>query len=328
MSIRFALLITAVVPFAVFSAQQDQKPPTCEQVFKNIKVMNGVPATDMIPAMEFMSASLGYQCSDCHDPKDYAAETRTKESARNMVLLQRDINTKYFNGKLEVTCMSCHNGKEHPSSTPIPNGLNLRHERFETTIKPEELFAKHVSAVGKAPSKLSRIGSLTAPDDATHKPTTSPLEFIQESGNKFSMVAAERKVASDGMQVSYGGNPMFDEPAAIFGRLGRAWRGDQAFAGLERTTISGKDKIGKSEVIVVRGTRPATTSTEELYFDAKSGLLLRLVNIKRSTLGAVVSSIDYSNYKSVNGCKVPMKVVLTFAGGEQWAMDFKSAKAE
>jgi hypothetical protein len=37
--------------------------------------------------------------------------------------------------------------------------------------------------------------------------------------------------------------------------------------------------------------------------------------------------VEYANYKSVGGSKVPMKVVMTFAGNEQWAMEFKSAKA-
>ena len=51
--------------------------------------------------------------------------------------------------------------------------------------------------------------------------------------------------------------------------------------------------------------------------------------MKRSSLGTVVSSIDYSNYKTVNGMKVPMKVVVTFAGNSQkWVMDFKSAKVD
>ena len=53
-----------------------------------------------------------------------------------------------------------------------------------------------------------------------------------------------------------------------------------------------------------------------------------MVNIKRSTLGSVLMAVDYSNYKNVNGTKVPMKVVTTYAGGEKWTMEFKSAKVE
>jgi outer membrane lipoprotein-sorting protein len=327
---QFALAAFAITPMVVLSAQESKtaQEPTCEQVFKNIQVFKGVPASDLIPSMEFMSASLKFECSECHNPKDFSAETRGKETARRMVLMQRDINAKNFNGRNEVTCNSCHGGKEHPAGTPIPDGITMRHTRIDNAPKPEDLFSKHVAAAGKVSGMLTRTGTLTAPNDATHKVETTPLEFIQADGGKFRMVSGDRRTGSDGKQTWYGSNPMFDEPANIFGRLGRAWRGDDAFAGLEKTAVSGKDSIGKAQVMVVRGARPSTTSTEELYFDAKSNLLSRLVNVRRSSLGSVVTALDYSNYKSVNGAKVPMKVVATFADGTQWTMDFKSAKID
>ena len=53
-----------------------------------------------------------------------------------------------------------------------------------------------------------------------------------------------------------------------------------------------------------------------------------MVNVRRSTLGSVLTIYDYQNYKTVSGSKVPMKVTITFAGGEKWIMDFKSAKVD
>jgi hypothetical protein len=35
---------------------------TTEQVYKNIKVLKGIPAEQLIPAMQFVTASLGVQC--------------------------------------------------------------------------------------------------------------------------------------------------------------------------------------------------------------------------------------------------------------------------
>jgi len=322
-----ALLCFAIAPFAVLAVQGGAgQAPTAEQVFKNIKVFKGTPASDIIPAMQFMSASMKFQCVDCHDPKDYAADTRAIETTRKMILMQREINEKHFNGRLEVTCNSCHGGKEHPEATPIPAGVNLRHERLTTAPKVEDLFKKHQAASGKAPVMLTRSGTLTAPNDETHSVETNPLEFVQAEGGKFSLVSASRKVVADGTKITYGGNPMVEEPAAVFNRIGRAWMGEKAFEGLERLTVAGKDKVGNASVLVVRGARPASTSTEELYFDEKSGLLTRLVNIKRSSVGTVLMVVDYQNYKNVSGSKVPMKVVVTFAGDEKWEMNFKSAK--
>lgn len=324
---RFFLVTCALAPFALLTAQQDpQKPKNCEEVFSNIKSFKGVPASDLIPAMEFMSASLKYKCTDCHDASDYAKETPKIVTTRNMIDLQREINEKFFNGKLEVTCNSCHNGKDHPAGTPIPNKIEMRHERLAPSPKVEDVLAKHSAAVGSSATAIVRTGTLTSPDLVTHKIKTEPLTFTQEENGKFSMDAGDKKVKNDGTAVTWGDSVLWDEPAHTFNRFGRSYRGANAFAGFERTTVSGKSKIGDVETIVVRGVRPATTSTEELYFDAKSGLLLRMVNMKRSSLGTVITSFDYSNYKKVGNATVPMKVVATFAGDEQWIMDFSSAK--
>jgi hypothetical protein len=324
---RIASLSFATAPFLLaFSLTPPKAEPTSEQVYKNIQVFKGVPASDLIPAMEFMSASLKYECTDCHDPKDYAADTQVKGVARKMVLMQRDINAKHFNNRLEVTCMTCHHGAEHPAGTPLPNNLALRHPRLDNAPKPADVFAKHLAALGDAKGVLVRTGTMTAPNDQTHEVETKPVEMLQGAGGKFLVSSAGRIVGSNGKETWYGTYPMTDEPAFGFGRFGRAWRSNADFAGLTNPAIAGKDKIGNTDVIVVRSPRPATSSTEELYFDAKTGLLLRLVNIRRSTIGTVVSSIDYSNFKTVSGVKVPMRIVSTYAGGEQWILDFKTAK--
>lgn len=325
------LLALATMPFLFAFAQQDgqkQKEPMCEEVFANIKVFKGVPSSDLIPSMQFMAASLKMECEDCHDPKDYSADNRTKDTARQMILMQRDINAKNFNNRTEVTCMTCHRGAEHPMGVAMPEGLSLRHKRFEGALRPEQYFANHTKAVGEDSKILVRTGTLTAPNDATHKVESKPLEFIQAPGGKFLLSAGDRKIGSDGSTTWYGAMAMFGEPVAVFQRIGRTWRGNDDFAGLSNTAVSGQDTVGKTPVVAVRGQRASTTSTEDLSFDTKTGLLLRATNLKRSTLGTVVSTVDYSNYKGVDGIKVPMKVVVTFADGQQWIMDFKTAKVD
>jgi len=44
------------------------KPPekTADQVFKNIKVLGGLPQSQLYPTMRFIGASLGFQCGVCH----------------------------------------------------------------------------------------------------------------------------------------------------------------------------------------------------------------------------------------------------------------------
>ena len=85
--VHLALLVSGLASLVYASAQQPAQGPTSEQVFKNITVFKGVPADDLIPAMEFMAASLHSECDDCHNPQDFSAETRGKEIGRKMILM-------------------------------------------------------------------------------------------------------------------------------------------------------------------------------------------------------------------------------------------------
>ena len=325
--VSVALAVCCLSPYAyVLAQQQAQQEPKCEEIYKNIKVFNGVPASDLIPAMEFMCASIKWECKDCHDPKDYSAETHAKETTRQMVLLQRDINEKWFNGRLEVTCMSCHNGEEHPVGTPLPTGVRTRYDRLTGAPRPAELFTKHVAAVGKALAMLTLTGTLTAPSDETGEIETKPLELIQAQGGRFRIVSGSRTIVCDGTQVIYGGVLLWGEPVAFFQRMGRTWWDEAAFAGLQGNAIAGKDKLGDKETVVVRGQRGSTGSSEDLHFDRAGGLLLRMVNMKRSSIGTVVTAFDYGDYKAVDGANVPMSVTIAFAEGTTWEMRFDGAK--
>src|SRR5580693_8504385 len=41
-------------------------PKKAEEQFKNIQVLKGIPADQLIPAMQFITASLGVECEYCH----------------------------------------------------------------------------------------------------------------------------------------------------------------------------------------------------------------------------------------------------------------------
>lgn len=318
------LLPIASVPFLLTAQEAKPAEPTAEQVFKDIQVFKGVPAKDLIPAMEFMSASLKKPCTYCHEKDDFSAETEGKEVGRKMVLLQRDINEKWFNGRLSVTCQSCHDGEEHPSTVPLPTTMRLRHQRYQTDKKPEDFFTKHVQSVGTEPSQIKLTGKVTMPSEDHRSTTEADTELIQAKGGKFRM-KDNVVFGSDGKTVWRDKYPMSDEPAAIFSRMGRDWRGDDAFAGLDQPFISGKEKIGDHEAIVVRGKR-ANGSTEELYFDSESGLLVRMLNITPSTIGSVVSVYNYGDYKEVEGVKVPMTLEMIFPDGSTYTYKFTKAE--
>src|SRR5258708_12869809 len=53
-------------PSASASQNGAAAPKTASQQFKNIQVLKDVPADQLIPAMQFITSSLGVDCEYCH----------------------------------------------------------------------------------------------------------------------------------------------------------------------------------------------------------------------------------------------------------------------
>jgi len=98
----------------------DDTPKMAEQQFKNIQALKGVPAEQLVPTMQFISASLGVECDFCHvDRQMDKDDKKEKQTARKMIAMQLAINRASFDGKVQVTCHTCHRGSAHPVGTPI-----------------------------------------------------------------------------------------------------------------------------------------------------------------------------------------------------------------
>jgi hypothetical protein len=95
-----------------------------ESVFRNIKVLKGVPAGRVPRIMNLgYGRSLGVGCTHCHVPGQWASDEKpTKQIARDMVAMVEDINTrqlpKIANLKSptpSVNCATCHRGSAKPA---------------------------------------------------------------------------------------------------------------------------------------------------------------------------------------------------------------------
>jgi hypothetical protein len=75
----------------------------------------------------------------------------------------------------------------------------------------------------------------------------------------------------------------------------------------ESLTVSRYGNIDGKPTILVTG-RPYPGVTEQLQFDRESGLLLRRSVSTATPLGPLPEQIDYSDYRDVNGVKVPFTV--------------------
>jgi len=78
-------------------------PQTAEQKYKNIQILKGIPADQLVPSMQFIAASLGVQCEFCHVERDRGSdEKKPKLVARKMMTMMMQINTDNFKGERVV----------------------------------------------------------------------------------------------------------------------------------------------------------------------------------------------------------------------------------
>jgi hypothetical protein len=83
---------------------------------KNLKVLK---EDQVRPVMGAMTASLGQRCGYCHVQGDNASDANPKKViARHMMELVNDINAKFPDGKVHVSCYTCHRGKTEPDMAP------------------------------------------------------------------------------------------------------------------------------------------------------------------------------------------------------------------
>jgi len=279
--------------------EQEKK---AEDVYKNIKSYKGQPASAIMPAMHAMSQALGTDCAHCHQGQDFASDDlRPKETTREMIELTREINNKYFNGRPEVTCFTCHHGVGHPDGTASPFPVPPRLRGGGTAAEP---VLTGFAEATKKPASLVHIKLVgTTSGTEPHEVTT-----YQSSDGKF--YESEKGRYTIGYDLKDGwvdvGNgtrnivPPPDSEALI--RFGRTF-----WSGLPELTqaTSGTETVDGKAMKVVRATMGK--SAVKLFFDATTKLLFRVVYFDRSIEGPMNDIYDYEDYKSVGGTMVPMK---------------------
>ncbi len=313
---------------------------TAEQYYKNIKVFKGVPASQIIPAMHFIAASLGVRCTFCHVMKgqpprfDFASDDkRTKRTARKMVLMMRSIDNNNFHGRLVVTCATCHNGHPHPRSVPALAEASFApppsppHPAFESMPLPSKVLGAYDAAIGgEAPARkvTTRIleGTVTM---GPHR--TLPVTIYEKAPNKFLDVVT----LPNGRTVEQGTNgtlawirtprgvmPAFGpdaeqihEQANFYGNLDVI----NVAQDYPHMRVRGTAKIGGQETYILEAHSAPGGPFEQLYFDRQTGLLLRVTHFTPTPVGNLPSRVDFADYRDVDGIKIPYQVTFTTTEG-------------
>src|SRR5580693_8172232 len=141
-------------------------PKKAEEQYKNIQVLKGIPADQLIPAMQFIATSLGVGCEFCHVEGAFDKDDKKpKVTARKMMAMMFAINKDNFEGNREVTCYSCHRGSSMPVGTPVimaeegQPAAEAKHEEEKSEGEEgkqasgptaDQLFDKYLQAAGGA----------------------------------------------------------------------------------------------------------------------------------------------------------------------------------
>jgi hypothetical protein len=113
------LLLSLLIALPLLA--QDTPPPAppkggARPAPKNLKLLK---PEEVRPMMASFGTALGVKCTGCHVEGDFASDDkRDKETARMMITMTRDINAKFPDGAIHVTCFTCHRGSEHPKTAP------------------------------------------------------------------------------------------------------------------------------------------------------------------------------------------------------------------
>src|SRR5947207_15017593 len=142
-----AVLVDPGVASAQVSTANEGK--TAEQVYKNIKVLQGTPANELNQSMHLMKGAVGMDCLYCHIEREWEKDVKpAKEVARAMITMMMDINKRNFGGRQVVTCNTCHNGRPIPAAMPVFPVFEPVDAAKPALPAVDQIFARYVAALG------------------------------------------------------------------------------------------------------------------------------------------------------------------------------------
>jgi photosynthetic reaction center cytochrome c subunit len=308
---------------------------TAEQQFKNIQVLKNIPADQLVPTMQFISASLGVECDFCHVERDMDKDDKkTKKTAREMMRMMAAINQNNFSGEHEVTCNTCHRGAIHPQAIPAialeaPKPTVADSDPDDATARASwpsgnSVIAKYLEAAGgqaalqKVATRIEKGNALLgggrklpieifakAPDMRVSVMHTPNGESVTAYNGHAGWLATPGRPlremsASDQYAARLDATVMFPTHlSAMFGET-RLQPHPEEVDGHATTVVWG---ISKGEPPV------------KFYFDPQSGLLVRMLHYTDTALGLNPIQVDYADYRDTGGVKTPYRWTIARPSG-------------
>lgn len=297
-SIFIGIALVASLVASLAGAQPPEDKPL-EQTKKNIKVLNGVPSSQLIPLMTVIANSLGVTCTYCHESAWESDAKPPKEAARRMIRLTRAINDTHYAGKVVVGCQTCHHGAVATSDTPRVSdaGWNQPSDAHAPVALPtaEEAFARFLAALGndEAMKKLENrlLRGMATATSGRGDPRSAPFELFLQRPEKAELNTEAKYPPEGNRELGW----QFLKPDSLRQRYGAV------------ETIGAEDVRGR-EAWIVRASPSDGSRAERLSFDIATGLLVRREHEVPTLLGVLPAQYDFDDYRSVDGVLVPFVV--------------------
>jgi photosynthetic reaction center cytochrome c subunit len=320
-------------PSTSIEANGSAAPKAAEQVYKNIQVLKGVPADQLIPAMQFITASLGVQCDFCHRENAFEKDdNENKQTTRKMMRMMFAINQANFDGHRAVTCYSCHRGAHKPVNVPVisegedkvVDEKKMQQEEPNTANLPsaDQILGKYLQAVGgaEAATKLSTriqrgtlaVGSKQFPVEVLAKEPAKRVTTVHFPGG-------DSVTGTNGKEgwLNTPGRPLHDmtPPEVAAARMDAELFFPASLRQIfKELRVEQQGQIDGRPVYVLTGIAE-NLPPEQLYFDEQSGLLVRVLRYTETPLGINPTEIDYADYRDDGGVKTPFRWTIARPGG-------------
>ncbi len=313
------------------------KPKTTQEAFKNIQVLKDLPPGQLIPAMQFITSSLGVECDFCHVRGAFDKDDKpTKKTARKMMQMMAALNQQNFDSRREVTCYSCHRGSSKPVSIPMIGETTALEALEEFAPAPaadsnpaptplaalpnaSDVLDKYVAAVGGA-AAIEKVSSRVGTGKVTFAAGPAlPVQISWKAPGK--QIMTVHLPAGDSSTVWNGHAGWLSSPGAPVHETNEAdFEGARLDADLQLPVnlkqlfgdikVVDVEKVRDHDAVLLLASNPGQPGLE-LFFDAQSGLLLRQLRFSKSPLGLNPTRIDYDDYKDFDGVKVPLHMTVS-----------------
>ena len=323
-SFLFGSIVLLLLPIAA-STQTGPPAPKASSVYKNLRMLQDLPAAEIVPSMQFIAGSLGVGCPYCHVEGAFEKDDKKpKQTARKMMEMVRGINANTFAGEREVTCYSCHRGAAKVITIPAvgPRAASSEAEHPVAPVPVEQVSQRYLQALGSAQA-LQAVTTRVEKGTATIGGRQFKVEIFAQAPNKRNLVLhlpnGDSTTTFDG-EKGWVADPGHEARAMTPGEKDAAWLdGALQFPralgqwGFElRATAPEKVNDQVTDVVSIRA---RDKSIGKLYVDPQSGLLLRSVRYADTPLGENPTQVDYADYREQDGLKVAYQWTISRPGG-------------